>query len=216
MGDPSEERPAALLTKAQREYLRGEKDYAPSTERDIRSRIRDRVRDGLADLELLVEYLPDEELEEAIRPEGEAGPRLWQLIGFLYAAGPKLPSQMEDLVNTDFPARKEQKPLDEWLEQIIKMGIQQGARRRDGVTVGRIDVDVQIVGAEDGKDQSEYTFDELGFLVQEGQISREEFIELASKHFPSDEDTPYDRAESRAEWVGKTSGYITDNNTDEE
>lgn len=47
---------AALLTEAQREYLKGNKEYRPSVERDVRKRIRDRLRATLVvDLRLLLD-----------------------------------------------------------------------------------------------------------------------------------------------------------------
>lgn len=58
--------PAAALTKAQRAYLKGEKDYNPATERDIQSRIRERYYASLLDFALLAEECPIEELDEAL------------------------------------------------------------------------------------------------------------------------------------------------------
>lgn len=64
--------PSAVLTKAQRAYLRGEKDYNRATERDVRARIRERYYASLLDLGLLARECPIEELDEALetgRPE---------------------------------------------------------------------------------------------------------------------------------------------------
>lgn len=48
----------SILTDSQREYLLGERDYKPSSERKKRHRIRERVRSGIADLSLLAMTLP--------------------------------------------------------------------------------------------------------------------------------------------------------------
>lgn len=59
-----EDRPNSLLTNAQREYLRDEKDYSPSTERKTRERIRDRTAAGVADLKLLSETLESDDWDQ--------------------------------------------------------------------------------------------------------------------------------------------------------
>ena len=54
---------AALLTQAQRSYLRGEKEYRPSVERQVKLRIRNRVRAALVtDLPLLADVFDLEDL----------------------------------------------------------------------------------------------------------------------------------------------------------
>lgn len=65
MGD-SDDPPASVLTNAQREYLQGEKEYRPSVERDVRNRIRTRVRTAFDDLRLLLEAGAAEEDEPPI------------------------------------------------------------------------------------------------------------------------------------------------------
>lgn len=52
-----DERQDAILTKAYRAYLRGEKDYTEKTEVNTRVRIRDRIKHALADFDLLVNNL---------------------------------------------------------------------------------------------------------------------------------------------------------------
>lgn len=62
------DKPAALLTPRQREYLTSRDDQLPSddAERKIRSRIRKRVVASLSDLELAVTNLPDEDVEQIV------------------------------------------------------------------------------------------------------------------------------------------------------
>ena len=60
----SQNKPAAVLTNAQREYLQGKKDYRPSVERQVRKRIRDRVEQGTADFTTLLNYLDGKEVQQ--------------------------------------------------------------------------------------------------------------------------------------------------------
>lgn len=59
------DRDAALLTKAQRGLIRGEKTYSQSAEREIRRRIRHRLYNGILDLTLIARELPVEEIDQA-------------------------------------------------------------------------------------------------------------------------------------------------------
>lgn len=72
-----EDRPAALLTEAQRAYLRGEKEYRPSVESKVRQRIRERINASIDDISLLVEQLPPEELEKAVEEATKDGAHTW-------------------------------------------------------------------------------------------------------------------------------------------
>ncbi|AUV80263.1 hypothetical protein C2R22_00120 [Salinigranum rubrum] len=55
---------AALLTATQRDYLKGEnKPDRSSHERELRTRIRNRLRDGISDFSILLEYLSAKDRE---------------------------------------------------------------------------------------------------------------------------------------------------------
>ncbi|MBX0322933.1 hypothetical protein EGH21_07820 [Halomicroarcula sp. F13] len=60
--DPHD-RPQGLLTYDDREYLLGEKDISDASETQLRQRMRDRIRNGLVDFELLFHYLDDRDLQ---------------------------------------------------------------------------------------------------------------------------------------------------------
>lgn len=83
-----DERPNSLLTKSQREYLRGEKDYSPSTERKTRERIRDRTAAGVSDLKLLSDTL---------------GPDDWDLIFADFAEYTGFHEKLEERERDDSP-----------------------------------------------------------------------------------------------------------------
>jgi DNA-binding transcriptional regulator YiaG len=60
----SDNRERGILSPADRAYLRGETEPASvQSERNTRARIRNRTRDGILDLELLVEHLSDHDRE---------------------------------------------------------------------------------------------------------------------------------------------------------
>ena len=61
----SDDKPTAILTNAQREYLKGEKDYRPSVERQVKRRIRERIEQGMADFTTLFCELDQEEVRKA-------------------------------------------------------------------------------------------------------------------------------------------------------
>jgi hypothetical protein len=63
------ERPRGILSPADRQFLRGEKNLSDSAERNARHRIRNRVQASLADFELLWTYLPDRDLQLLFAPD---------------------------------------------------------------------------------------------------------------------------------------------------
>lgn len=58
-----QEKPRGILSTADREYLRGERELTKESERHARRRIRERVRTAVEDFSILWTHLPDEELE---------------------------------------------------------------------------------------------------------------------------------------------------------
>ena len=60
------DRTSAVLTQAQREYIRGEKDYRPAVEREVKRRIEDRIQASIFDIELLANEYPLAGLDEGL------------------------------------------------------------------------------------------------------------------------------------------------------
>jgi hypothetical protein len=70
----SSDPPAALLTDAQRGYLRGDPEEQPPTdpaERSLRSRIRTRMQAGILDFSVLFEHLSPQDRSSAFAMDGE-------------------------------------------------------------------------------------------------------------------------------------------------
>lgn len=81
-----EERPRGILTKNDREYLRGEKDIEGQNERNTRYRIRKRLRNGLLDLAFLnAEFKGYENDWDQISDDTEVSKRRVQMLGTLYS-----------------------------------------------------------------------------------------------------------------------------------
>lgn len=67
----NEKHSRGILSKADREYLQGKRDLSDSAERNTRQRIRERVKAGLADFELLWTCLSDRDLELIFNPDDD-------------------------------------------------------------------------------------------------------------------------------------------------
>lgn len=64
--DGSSDPPASMLTNAQRDWIRGEKEYRPSAERELRGRIRDRFAAAITvDMPLMAD-VEEEKLEDFV------------------------------------------------------------------------------------------------------------------------------------------------------
>lgn len=70
------DRDAALLTNAQRAYIRGEKDYKNQVEGDMIRRIRGRLYNAMIDLSLVAREFPVDEIDAAFEspPSGTPDP----------------------------------------------------------------------------------------------------------------------------------------------
>lgn len=161
-----DERPAALLTKAQREYLRGERpDYSPSTEREVRQRIRERIGASVDDISLLVERLDLEELKKAI---GDESHQWGDLVALVVLADEVLPDTK--------PRGAEGDPFP---ELSIENGIG-AALRRLGQSWETIDVTIERGGPLDDlaqKDLAELSESELEQLRLAHKITRDEYTD---------------------------------------
>lgn len=64
-GDPYQaDRGRGMLSKRDRKYLAGETDHEGQSERTVRMQIRDRVRNGLLDMDLALQELDEKDLDQ--------------------------------------------------------------------------------------------------------------------------------------------------------
>lgn len=111
----SSDLPSALLTPSQRDLLKGEPDISARGERAARSRIRDRLRASILDLQLIVSALPLDDIDDALtepdeyEPEPGSAPPLANslpaLAAILYLATTQEGEEEDLLVFVDSAAR---------------------------------------------------------------------------------------------------------------
>lgn len=82
------DRARGVLTKDDRKYLIGQKDFGPDTERNTRKRIRDRTRNALYDFEYLISEFEDRDVTQLATDEGDADEEIFEaaenVIAFVF------------------------------------------------------------------------------------------------------------------------------------
>lgn len=140
---------AAVLTQAQRAYLRGEKDYVPSTARQVRNRIRRRVETSLAvDLPLLVDEFEPEYLVDNSSADWSTGLR--EIVAFAV-----LVAQADGLDP----------------DEVVQQGRKQGKTKRAEIVF-------QELKERFNDNPQDLTVRELSRLLNAGEISQEEYTEV--------------------------------------
>lgn len=153
--DPDRKR--GFLTKRDREYIFGEIDVEGQEERDLRYRIRNRVKNGLLDVAALDAY-PDGELQKIISsadsPPDNIIVHLYTIAYrlLLKSYGSTLAAGAEDLSGV--------------MEDMLKHSIERVERHREGVV--EVDVDIEI-------DRSDFDEDLILNKILAGNATTEEF-----------------------------------------
>jgi len=151
--------PTAVLTKAQRGFLRGE--HEPAQERTTKTRLRKRVRQGLIDFELLQKQLDDGDVQMIAMSFGPSG-----LEDF---GGEELALALRSTVAFVYRVAREG-GLDP--ETVIEDGVNEGKTNRLDVLEERFN---------QGDDS--LTVAELEELAGAGRIDRDERQEWLSERF---------------------------------
>jgi hypothetical protein len=166
-----EDRPRGIISKTDREYLCGLKEYAqPQTDANRRQAIRERVINGLEDFALLFLFLEDDEREKVFEELGDEKTEevIASMAAFAYLG-----------VDQERPR----------FEQCLERGILQAANRNKLFrSTGRAtDADVSINVeynpdpdklAREFKQGKKLTDAEIGLLVRSGKIYGEDIEEL--------------------------------------
>jgi len=170
------DRPVSVLTTAQREYLRGERDVDGADERMMRSRIRGRLKAAIFDLSLVANTLPRDDLDEALSEPDDYDAVLGSsppIIGRMYA----LPMLLY-LFNREREANTPDRP-DGWRTGIfVESGIE-SALTRMGVGYDSVDVSIEVTRAAPlealaERDLTSLTKPQLTQLLRAGLISGDE------------------------------------------
>jgi hypothetical protein len=122
MADDNDERDRGVLTKSDREYLRGETNLSEGGEINKRSVIRQRIEDAVLDFSLLFDKLPDKDVRHLFNPDAENSDDLRDALrdinGFLHMAT----IQYDDDRRQFFPKFK----------NLVEVGIERSIRKTSG------------------------------------------------------------------------------------
>jgi len=152
------ERKNALLTQGQREYLRGEKEFKnEQSERDIRYEIRERIKDGLLDFELLADELEPRDRKQIFKDVRPAA-----LRGDEHVNVDEMPQrdEMEGLVHTVAFLYLAARDADLPFEKVVELGISEANFERPFVPS---DVEVRI------DERVEFDYEEIFDKVERGE-----------------------------------------------
>ena len=148
----------ALLTRGQREYLRGEKEFEnEQSERDIRYEIRERIKNGLLDFELLADELEPRDRKQIFKDVRPAA-----LRGDEHVNVDEMPQmdEMEGLVHTVAFLYLAARDADLPFEKVIELGISEANFERPFVPS---DVEVRI------DERVEFDYDEIFGKIERGR-----------------------------------------------
>jgi len=131
-----DDRDRGILTQGDREYLAGESDIEPKSqsERNARSRIRKRVRNGLLDFQYLAnpELFDERDLTQVWQYEDESG-KLVTLSSYHLDDGiahePVLDPEIEDALIELIAFTFRVKPDSEYFEAVIRSGVERALDR---------------------------------------------------------------------------------------
>lgn len=189
-GDHFDERTAAVLTPAQREYFFGEREPEDANLRAMKSRIRRRLRAACWDYSLLLRAYPDSEMEKfrtmpaPLEDDDEDRlPPVPALAGFLYASQPDDGAIIEDVFDDGDPSARDRRAA--WMETDVERGIAEAIHHREG-----IDADVEVsITVDRGEslesiaegDLSQLPREQLDALLYTGTIDSEEYVDAVKQ-----------------------------------
>lgn len=198
------ERPRGILSPADREYLANPDSRSRQAKYKRQDAIVERTRQSFHDFRTLHSSLPGELRKEAFTDDydEDAPPEEMQhvfnslpyVFAFLY----------EGIRDTN---RSPESPVEVY-EDFIASGLRQ-ALNKEGTAVRSIDVTIDIEQGEELEELAErddLTYPEVKQLLEGGEITPEEYLQLSAKALGADEDSlsvqHYDYGESHEEWIG--------------
>lgn len=185
----SRDRDPGILTYADRAYLLGEKDVSGGSEVQLRQRMRDRVRNGLLDFELLLRYMDDRDIQTIFnnasspsqRGESEPDNIYWgaeSALGFIYHG-------ISEHTHANF-------------EQLVRSAVEYGSSRskraRQGphYSIAEASVDIELEWNHDIIDHehtleklrsgAQLTDPELAALVRYGDLDPDDWTRLEQRN----------------------------------
>jgi len=171
------DRPASLLTDAQRAYLLGEKEYRPSTARDVRQRVQQRIAASAADYALLTgdSVVPDFGIDfdrvASTTADSDLRRALVGQVAFAYKTA----------VAAGFDG-----------ERVTEEGVEQG--KQDELAALREQL---------AESPETLTLEDLARLAEAGEVEKDSFVSLAESLVPGEDGHAYAESvqESRTEFL---------------
>lgn len=172
--------PSALLTAKQRDFLLGNRDDISQTnKRATRRRIRQRLKVGVLDCQLIANEFAVDDIRTALSEPATADGEVLQPVG---SAISSLATLLYLHANGSETEPSEQTLSVQLTEPKVEAGIRR-ALRRLGYSAENIDVNITVetprdlTALADGEELSELSQDTLQQLLNAGEISNEEFAE---------------------------------------
>jgi hypothetical protein len=178
------EREAAVLTNAQREFIRGEKDYTGKVKNQVTRRIRGRLYNAMIDLSLVAREFPVEEIDAALEspppgtPEPPETAHAQAAMSDFFA--------LKYLVHRDVEQEGPQ-PDGARFALDAENGIELAVTDRLGIDAD-VSVDAEVTRrgpldtlAEETEDYADLTLDQLDALRHNGHIEPEQYVEAFTK-----------------------------------
>lgn len=180
-GSERPQQPAAVLTQAQREYLRG-KDISEDAARAYRGRIRERLQASIFDYSLIMRELSLDDLDEAFTEPVELEP----------GVAPPIANALPDIIALLYLVNRERETVDNenthdgWvMEDKVETGIK-NALVRLGVSYESVNADITV---ERGDSLETLAEGELASLPREkllpllmaGEIDSDEFAQAIAE-----------------------------------
>lgn len=135
--DPNDhlDRDRGLLGESDRRYLLKAGDVEPGSqsERNIRSRVRTRLRNALLDFEILLEYLDERDREQVFQFDPE------ESLGEFAQTQTGITSTLAFLYDT---AKKDDQPFEDWIERAVKQV--ESSSSEDVIELSPVEVTVEI------------------------------------------------------------------------
>lgn len=185
----SRDRDPGLLTYADRAYLLGENDVSGGSEVQLRQRMRDRVRNGLLDFELLLRYMDDRDIQTIFNNVSsrsqwiESGPENVYLgaesaLGFIYYG-------ISEHTHANF---------ERLVRSAVEYGSSRSKRARQGphYSIAEASVDIELEWNHDIIDHehaleklrsdAQLTDQELAALVRYGDLDSDDWTRLEQRN----------------------------------
>lgn len=141
---PTDDRPRGILTKDDRKFLRGEKEYEHvESNANARARIRERIINGFLDFALIEAALDDRDRERVF--DAFDADRVWEGDASLFADEATQVGVLDDVIAFIYRETQDRHPP---FETILEHGVTQGENEPGATYYGRYEVEFDVTEIE--------------------------------------------------------------------